>query len=521
MTTDTPAANPAPVLRREIASARRDILQPVFGNLMRPTDDVLIQQGGGQGLKIYEEIERDPLAYAVLQKRKMALVSREWEVRPGGTRRDDRKAAELAERVLNGEWGLSFDKVCVDLQDALLKGYAVAEIIWDVRDGFYVPVEIKPKDQRRFVFDAEGKLRLLTWENMAEGEELPDRKFVVHRFGDKVGDPYGRGLGHQLFWWLYFKRMVVQFWLVFAEKFGSPTVKGEYDTTMPEAEQDKLLATISNLSQQGALIFPKGTVVELLEAVRSGTVTYPDLVDYCDRMVMLTVLGNTLTTSEGNAGSRALGQVHASVEDTIVDADSDLQSSTHNTQLLSWLTWLNYPDARPPSVWRPRPTEEMAEAKLRQEEVKAASAMLDFINSMRRSGWEPKDPQADIREQWSGEWVYTGQASGVAAPVDVSRAMMLATQEQPPDQVALAAPGNDQAAMRDLVDHLDQAAGGALDALIGRVRAMLDRVDTLEEAQAALVEIYPDLDTSDLALVVGRALALANLTGRADIADDL
>lgn len=518
MTTDTPAANPAPVLRREIASARRDILQPVFGTLMRPTDDVLIQQGGGQGLKIYEEIERDPLAYAVLQKRKMALVSRDWEVKPGGTRRDDRKAAELAERVLNGEWGLSFDKVCVDLQDALLKGYAVAEIIWDVRDGFYVPVEIKPKDQRRFVFDVEGKLRLLTWENMAEGEELPERKFIVHRFGDKVGDPYGRGLGHQLFWWLYFKRMVVQFWLVFAEKFGSPTVKGEYDTTMPEAEQDKLLGTISNLSQQGALIFPKGTVVELLEAVRSGTVTYPDLVDYCDRMIMLTVLGNTLTTSEGNAGSRALGQVHASVEDTIVDADGDIQSSTLNTQLLSWLTWLNYRDARPPSVWRPRPTEEMAEAKLQQEQVKSNADALAHVVAMRNAGYEPEDPKANVLEQALGAWTYVGKRE---PPPDLPLPDLPLPDLPQPDQVALAAPGNDQAAMRDLVDHLDQAAGGALDALIGRVRAMLDRVDTLEEAQAALVEIYPDLDTSDLALVVGRALALANLTGRADITDDL
>lgn len=514
MTTDTPAATPAPVLRREIASARRDILQPVFGNLMRPTDDVLIQQGGGKGLKIYEELERDPLLYAVIQKRKLALVARDWVVEPGGPRREDRKAAELAERVLNGEWGLSFDKVCIDLQDAILKGYAVAEIIWDTIDGFIVPREIKPKDQRRFVFSAEGELRLLTWEAMAEGEELPERKFLVHRFGDKTGDPYGRGLGHQAFWWAYFKRMVVQFWLVFAEKFGSPTVKGEYDPqVVGEKEQDELLATLSSLAQQGAITLPKGTEVGLLEALRSGTVTYPELVDYCDRMIMLAVLGNTLTTSEGNAGSRALGQVHASVEDTIVDADADLQAATLNSQLLAWLTWFNYPDARPPRVERPRPTEEMAEAKLQQEQIKSNADALGHVLAMRNAGYEPEDPKASVVEQALGSWTYVGKSPEVA--------------NLPPlDQIALAAPvsqaqggGADPSGVRDLVDHLDQAAGGAMDALIGRVRAMLDRVETLEEAQVALADIYPELDTSDLALVIGRAQALANLTGRVDIAD--
>ncbi|HSV29681.1 MAG TPA: DUF935 family protein, partial [Candidatus Omnitrophota bacterium] len=126
-TDDTKPATAPAVLRTEIASARRDILQPVFGGLMRPTDDVLIQQGGGKGLKIYEELERDPMVLAVLQKRKLAVIARDWEVEPGGTRRDDKKAADLCRRVLSGEWGLSFDKVTLDLLDATLKGYAVAE----------------------------------------------------------------------------------------------------------------------------------------------------------------------------------------------------------------------------------------------------------------------------------------------------------------------------------------------------------------------------------------------------------
>lgn len=523
MTDVIPTAVTRAGLRRQIAIPQRDILVPVFGQLMRPTDDVLLSQGGGKGLKIYDEIERDPLAHSVLQKRKLGLVARAWELVPGGPRRQDKNAAKLAERLLNGDWGLSFDKVCLDLLDSTLKGFAVAETMWDLRDGWWVPVEIKPKDQRRFVFDVDSRPRMLTPEDPLFGEELPDLKFLVHRFGDKTGDPYGRGLGHQLFWWVYFKRMGTQFWLTFGEKFGSPTVIGEVPSSATPEEEDLFLAKLTALAQQTAMTVPEGAVVKFLEALRSGTVTYPDLVNYCDRMITVGVMGETLTTSEGSSGSRALGQVHQSVKDEIIDADADLLSATLNTQLLAWLTLLNFPDATPPRVWRPRPEEEGEKAKTDQEKLKARQMALSFVNDMRRSGWEPDDSMADVTDQAVGRWNYTGKASGVVVtpepptPEPPTPDLPAPEPTQPPPD--LAAPGNDQAAMRDLVDHLDQAAGGALDALIGRVRAMLDRVDTLEEAQAALVEIYPQLATDDLALVVGRALALANLTGRLDIAD--
>lgn len=515
MSDTTPAAPSKAGLRAEIATPDTDIFIAVWVDLLRTTDEVVEAQGGGKGLKIYDEIERDPLAHAVLQKRKLGLVSRDWEVEPGGPRRADKQAADLSRRVLAGDWGLSFDKLCLDLLDATLKGYAVAEIIWAPMDGYLVPVAIKPKDQRRFVFDKTSRLRMLTRENSYNGIDLPSRKFLVHRFGDKTGDPYGRGLGHQLFWWAFFKRMAVQFWMVFGEKFGSPTVVGEVPITMSAAEEDVLLDKLANIAQQTAVTVPEGTVVKLLEALRSGTVTYPDLVNYCDLMFTIGVSGETLTTSEGNAGSRALGQVHQSVKDEIVDADSDLLSATINGQLLTWIAELNYPDARPPRVWRPRPTKVEAEAKTQQEQLKARKMALDYISAMRAAGWEPADASADVMEQWSGGWTYTGKAAGVdALPVP------LPDQAPPPAQLASPDRG---APLDHLAADLDAAAAPAMDKLIGQLRQLLDDVEAeggdLSDVMGRLDDIYPALDPSDLALAIAEAMALANLTGRLAIAD--
>lgn len=509
---DTPAKAG---LRTEIATIITDPTVPQWTDMLRPTDEVLAEEGRDKGLKIYEEVERDPLAHSVLQKRKLGLIQRDWEVEPGGKRRQDKKAAELAERVVNGDWGLSFDKVCLDLLDATLKGFAVAEIVWDIRDGFVVPAAIKPRNQRRFVFGLDGELRMLNRENSWTGIALPERKFIVHRYGDKLGDPYGRGLGHQLYWWCFFKRLGVQFWLTFAEKFGSPTVVGKVPTSMSVPDEDILLEKLENIAQQTAMTIPDDAIVEFLEASRSGQITYPDLVEYCDRMITVAVLGETLTTSEGNAGSRALGQVHQGVKDEIIDADSDLLSATLNNQMLTWLTELNYPDAVPPRVWRPRPSEEEAEAKLLQEKVKAANLVLGHLIAMRNAGYEPEDPSASIADQFEGKWVYVGMTPEVE---------YLAKQPAPP-AVAPALAGFDKqpTAIDHLVADLDTAAGPAMAVLVGQLRDLLDQVEAeggdLTDVLGRLAELYPAMDPADLAAVLGQGMTLANLTGRLDVAD--
>ena len=51
-----------PELRQEIATIARDPWQISFGGILRNQDDTLLTRAGGKGLKLYEEIERDPHA---------------------------------------------------------------------------------------------------------------------------------------------------------------------------------------------------------------------------------------------------------------------------------------------------------------------------------------------------------------------------------------------------------------------------------------------------------------------------
>jgi len=121
---------------------------------------------------IHNEIERDCHAYAVLPKRKYAIASYPWDVDPASEDSKDVKAADGIREFLES---LDVDGLTIGLLDAILKGYAVAEIEWNPET--WLPVKFHMRDQRRFLFDEESKPRLITPENRTTGEELPERKF--------------------------------------------------------------------------------------------------------------------------------------------------------------------------------------------------------------------------------------------------------------------------------------------------------------------------------------------------------
>jgi phage gp29-like protein len=346
-------------LKQEIASIDKAIVDMFFygGNqkILINGDEVLRTRGRSKGLAIYADLERDAHAGAVIDKRKRAVTERDWNVLPASELADDVTFAQVCEEALER---LRFDKMTKAFLDATLKGYSVVELIWDrmTIDGkeYVMPVKYKKRDQNRFVFDSFSRLRLLTKANMVAGEELPDRKFIVHTVGEADDSPYGRGIGNKLFWPVFFKRQGISFWLIFCDKFGSPTPHGKYPKGSTPTEQNDLLSTLRGISQDGALITPEGFEVELLEAARSGGAdTYERMCAYMDAQISIATLGETLTTTVGNSGgNRALGEVHDRGRIELAKDDADDLSYTLNETLLKWMTELNRPGQKPPTVWR-------------------------------------------------------------------------------------------------------------------------------------------------------------------------
>lgn len=365
--------------RTLIADATNDITIPFFSGALQHADDTLIQRGGGKGLKIYDEVERDPHAGAMLQKRRSRLTAREWTVTAASDSALDQTAVEVVRDILAK---IPFDRICSDLLDATLKGFAISEIVW-ARDGAQIrPAQVKSHDQRRFVFGQDWRPRLLTWTNMRDGIELPERKFIVHRHGVKGNNPYGLGVGSRLFWPVLFKREGIAFWLHFLDKFAGPTVVGKTPYGTISEEQRRLLNTLSSIRTSSAVTVPIGTDVQFLEASRGGSVSYQDFLSYWDKQISICVTGETLTTDIGSAGSKAASETHADMLDMLVDSDADLLTDSLGDTLIQWIVDYNVPGAGVPKVSRERQESAAARAAARKAMAEAEAAEVDTLVSI-------------------------------------------------------------------------------------------------------------------------------------------
>lgn len=106
-------------IKNEIAASKTNIYNPPANGLFVNTDETLKNRAGSDGLKLYDDIEKDTHASAVLQKRKLAVLARDWEIVPASDAPDDVQAAEFIDECLKN---LPFDQICMDLLDAILKG---------------------------------------------------------------------------------------------------------------------------------------------------------------------------------------------------------------------------------------------------------------------------------------------------------------------------------------------------------------------------------------------------------------
>ncbi|MFD2678036.1 phage portal protein family protein [Camelimonas lactis] len=499
-----PRKNLPAASRALFAHARNDINIPHYSGALRPTDDVLIQRG--KGIELYREVLRDGRAFTTLQKRKRALIAREWTVKAASEEAVDMRAAELVDRIFTR---LPFDQITLNMLDATLMGFSVQDTVWD-RDGFeIVPTKIQKIDQTRVVFDIDWKPRLLTRQHMLDGEPWPERKAIVHRFDqDDASDPYGFGLGRILFWHTLFKREGVAFWLKALERFAMPLPVAKYPVGTLPADQNRLLDALAGAIAGGAMAVPAGTEVMFAQAALSGTLTHESWCRYWDEQTAETVLGETLTTNVGGNGSRAAAEVHRDTKDELIDGDADLVSATLQDSVVRWICEYNIPDAHPPSIQRLRPSNVKAEEEAKTARAQRRAADINTLFKMQSNGFAPENMAEALTEIMERPIV-------VCTPVPPPSGSK-------PNAGSPSFAGPDQ---RPLLDQLIDASAPMRAAWIERIREAMDdliaRGGSLADLPDALLEIYPDLDTAELGALLGDAFALADLQGRASVIDDI
>lgn len=341
-----------PPLDSEVATQASDPFSSVFMGLMRTNDPLLIERGlqGSEAHELYRDLRRDGKVFSGLQKRKLAVIGRDWIVEPVSDSDQGARDAALLDDVLGG---FNFDQLCGGLMDALLVGWQPAEVVWTLKDVTHegvtrqmvVPARVVRRAHRRFVFvqddEKAPQLRMLTKGNMQRGVPVPPRKFIVHRVNAEDDNPYGLGLGLQLYWPVFFKRKGVLAWTKFLDRFGLPIPWGKYPTSATPREKGTLFEALRAVSNDGMIMTPEGTMIELLESKLSGSATpHQSHVEFMDDWIMEVILGQS-PRSKGGGALAAAANEREDVRLELSQADSDLLSETLNGTLIQWICELN------------------------------------------------------------------------------------------------------------------------------------------------------------------------------------
>ncbi len=488
----TDAVKPPEPALVEIATTRdgRDITRGFVDvlKLLLPQDAVLMLRGGGDYL-LYEEILRDDQVMATLQQRRNSVVSKEWYVTPGGESPNDVAAAQFLEEQLDR---INLDRVTDKMLYGVYYGFAVGECLYAIEGSRVVLDAVKVRNRRRFAFAPDGSLRLKTTRN-PQGEELPERKFWTFATGaDNDDEPYGRGLGYWLYWYVFFKRHGLKFWLIFLDKFSVGTALGKYRRGATKEEQDKLLAALGAIQSDAGVAIPDDMDVKILEAMRSGNIDQRTFHETMDAAISKIVVGQTMTTDDGS--SLAQGKVHMDVREDIVQSDADLVCSSFNATVARWLTEWNFPPGTmPPQVWR----------KVKRADLLTQAKIEQTVSTMGVA----RPTLKHIQDTYGGEWE--------AKPAPPAPMLL---PPSPSDDPEFAERERD--AVDGFGDQLDDAAGEVLDGMIGKVKELVESAQSFDEIRERLADLYGDLDPARLADLVQRAMAAAELAGRTEVLDE-
>lgn len=330
----------------------------LFGVL--PDPDPILRKLG-KDAKAFKDILSDSHVYSAVQQRKSAVQSMLWEIEK------DKSTERELNFIKQAFENLDMDSVISSALNAPLFGFTVLEVMWELKDGYFVPVNIIEKPNEWFVFDKDNNLKFKTTANPA-GESLPERKFILARYNAGYDNPYGERLLSKCFWPVTFKRGGLKFWATMTEKYGMPFILGKQPRGAGEQSARNMLAELENMAQDAVAVVPDDSSVEIIEGDKeSSSMLYEGLLNFCNSEISKAILTQTLTTEVQDKGSYAASNTHSSMLARLAESDKKLVEKALN-EVIRWMIDANFGSGKYPRF-----------AMYREEEVDMDLASRDKI----------------------------------------------------------------------------------------------------------------------------------------------
>ncbi|MCY4373676.1 MAG: DUF935 family protein, partial [Spirochaetaceae bacterium] len=294
-------------------------------------------------LTLAEEMEERDLYYrATLSTRKLAVQGIEPTVVPAG---EDEASIDLAAAVRRDIVERpEFTPMVYDAMDAIAKGYAAIEILWQT-GSVWRPNGYRWRDPRWFRYDRETgrQLRLLDDANPVDGVELEPNKWIIHEPQLKSGLPIRGGLALPVAYYHLVKTFDVASWAAFVEVFGYPLRVGKYSKNATEEDIKILKRAVANVGRDIGAVIPDDMILEIIAGVQQGAAVdyFKILAEFANREIAIGVLGQAATT-EGTPGRLGADDVQQQVREDILRSDARQVGSTLQRDLVETYVDFNH-----------------------------------------------------------------------------------------------------------------------------------------------------------------------------------
>lgn len=412
-------AKTSPDIGRWVASSQETGFGTYFREQEVPHPSTILRDHSGPGHKLgelYDVMMRTDATLAGLwEKRWKAVLGLPWDIEPGDGSPLAQEIRDNALRMIDGIEDL--DTNIRQMMGAQLRGISFNEIRRELVKsgplaGMWCPVEVVDRPMWRFGFkNIDGVDRLHVRNTSGGLDPVNPDNFITYRTGTK-DNPWGGcpALLDQVYWFYYLTLHVWKYASVALEKWAQPTVVGTYKRSLGDDEnnadeeaQARLLDAAADIQTEYAIALPEDLKLQLLEATRSGSVSYEAYIALLDRAKALVILGEVDTSGLSKGpGSFAKSRVSNDVRlETIRMDGRGVANNALTRQLIAPWVRMNYGPSAPVPRW----VWDIEEAEPRESRQKAVQDVMNRGLEVTKSYYYsvhqvpvPKDGEETVRD---------------------------------------------------------------------------------------------------------------------------
>ncbi|QSX32613.1 DUF935 domain-containing protein [Shewanella avicenniae] len=524
--------------------------------------------------------EKDGHIMAELQKRKNALLGKEWLIKPpANASAAEKRDADMVTDIIQSL--PDFEDLILDMGDGILRAISNSQIHWESEGKLWYPGKFESLPARRFDVDDDDRNKVMLRLDGGQKEALWPFGWVQHTHKAKSGYVARAGLIRVLAWPFLFKNYGVRDLAEFLEIYGLPLRLGKYPSGASTAEKNTLLNAVMSIGHNAGGIIPKGMEIDFQEAAKGGEGPYMSMANLMERTASKVILGGTLTSqADGKSSTNALGNVHDEVRQELLASDLRQIASTLTRDLVWPLVFFNgstynsqrrrprlefdtqdpedlakFSTAIPslvnvgvkiPSEWVNNklkiPLPKADELVLGTQQLPAATPNVggeqptavatDSVQQTALNGAQITSLSEIIQQYTAGALDKDAAGAlikaGFPAIPDELISKMLSGQQRkqtPIDQaaaaltriVALKQNPPASANIDPLTEALATAAGQQVDDNVAAIADLVNKATSWEDVERALIQSYANQGAANLASIMQQAMTAAALAGRYDI----